>query len=73
MTKMYSIRLDFPAKYAEGLTKPQILRLLSATLDTGAAAKKLGYERATLTAMSLCESEVNEYDDKHGGPVFYIP
>lgn len=73
MAKMLSVRLDFPAdKFpvpAEKLPALLMAALLNAT-DLNKNTK--GNEALRRVAMQSKVS-VDEYDDRYGGPVFYIP
>jgi len=72
--KCKSIRIDFPVKRLS-VSNKQLLDILSWALAAHAAeTSNEGEARAAaVMAASACHARVDEYDDRDGGPVFYIP
>lgn len=80
MALMKSVRIDFPAS-ADAASIPdsgesgvigfmQDVFLAAATNDRVAPAKR---KLAEALCRALADSKVENYDSRHGGPVFYIP
>jgi hypothetical protein len=73
MAKMKSIRLDFPA---EGISikNEEIAHLIAAALMAGTdKATKKGKPVLKAAAMAARSANVDEYDNRFGSPVFYVP
>jgi len=73
MAKMKSIRLDFPA---EGLSikNSEIAPLIAAALMAGVdKATKKGKPVLKAAALAARVATVEEFDDRFGHPVFYVP
>jgi hypothetical protein len=71
---MKSIRLDFPAA-GLSISNHEIIVLLQDALIAAATsgASKGRREAARALAAAVAQADINEYDDRYGGPVFYIP
>lgn len=74
MANMKSIRLDFPAA-GLSLSNSEILTVMQdAFLHMATHAKSEGRRGAAFAlSRATADAEVHEYDDRYGGPVFYIP
>lgn len=74
MANCKSIRLDFPA-LGLSLSDDELLTLIqdcfiaAATSNTTRARR----EAAQVLARAVVGAQVNHFDDRLGGPVFYVP
>lgn len=72
--KMKSIRLDFPAENLSINNGDLLCILRDALQDKARTTSNLGVMNAAIAmSHSVANSDVDEYDDRYGGPVFYIP
>lgn len=73
MAKMKSIQLNFPAE-GISLKNEEIAHLIAAALMAGAEkATKKGKPVLKAAAVAARSANVEEYDDRFGSPVFYVP
>lgn len=74
MAQMKSIRLDIPAS-ALSISNDDLLALMQdAFLQAATSHISKGYrEAAAALSKATSEAKVNSYDDRYGGPVFYVP
>lgn len=74
MAACKSIRLDFPAA-GVSLSDHEILVLLQDALIAAATSKTTRGRQivAAKLASAAARTHVDSYDDRYGGPVFYIP
>lgn len=73
MSKMKSIRLDFPAE-GISLKNDEIAHLIAAALMAGTdKATKKGKPVLKAAAVAARSANVEEFDNRFGTPVFYIP
>lgn len=72
--KMKSIRIDFPAE-GISINDRDIPALIAAALMAGKDKASTAGGQVLHAAAVACSkaSYVEEYDDRFGGPVFYIP
>lgn len=74
MANCKSIRLDFPAAGLAISDRELIILLQDCFLAAATSGTTKGRQQAALKLSRAASfAQVNSYDDRYGGPVFYIP